>query len=59
LSTGKFIRPADHDDDFFYAYLFARSAIDICPKIIIGASSMVGGKYQNLKHTLSKSNGKR
>lgn len=52
LSTGKFIRPADHDDDFFFAYMFARSAIAICPKVHVSASSMVGKQLLSLKHTL-------
>lgn len=53
LTTGKFIRPADHDDDFFFAYMFARSAIAICPRINIGASSIVSSPLQELKYTLN------
>lgn len=50
ISTGKFLRPANHQDDFFYSYLFAKAAIDIAPKKAIATSANVRSPLKIFKY---------
>ncbi|MGL5076114.1 MAG: hypothetical protein ACRDBG_09790 [Waterburya sp.] len=53
INTGRFVRPADHDDDLFYSSMFALVAKDLYLAKLRNKKSTVsvpvGGKLQNIK----------